>query len=111
MGVYYFVFGYIFDPRVEGLPDNGFITYLAVGLWPWMTFSEAVLASVNTISNRKDLLGKVRIDLRQVVLAGVTSHFILHGIGFIAVLILLQVLGRLTTDIHLLFLLLPFLIL
>lgn len=111
LGVYYFVFGYIFDPRVEGLPDNGFITYLAVGLWPWMAFSEAVLASVNTISNRKDLLGKVKIDLRQVVLAGVTSHFILHGIGFIAVLILLQSIGRLSADIHLLFLLLPFLIL
>jgi len=106
--VYYLVFGYIFKARVPDLPQELFITYLAVGLWPWMAFSEAVLGSLMTILNRKDLLGKVKIDLRQVLLAGVTTHFILHGIGFIAILLLLMGIDRLTPQWSLLLLILPY---
>ncbi len=107
--VYYLVFGFIFKARVPDLPQELFITYLAVGLWPWMAFSESVLASLMTILNRKDLLGKVKIDLRQVLLAGVTSHFILHGIGFIAILLLLMGIDRLTPQWSLFLLILPYL--
>lgn len=106
--VYYLVFGFIFKARVPDLPQDMFITYLAVGLWPWMAFSESVLGSLMTILNRKDLLGKVKIDLRQVLLAGVTGHFILHGIGFIAILLMLMVMGRLTPQWSLLLLILPY---
>lgn len=109
--VYYLVFGFIFKARVGDLPEELFITYLAVGLWPWMAFSEAVLGSLTTIINRKDLLGKVKIDLRQVLLAGVTSHFILHGIGYMTIIILLMVFDRLVPQWSLLWLILPYIIL
>ena len=107
--VYYLVFGFIFKARVPDLPQELFITYLAVGLWPWMAFSEAVLGSLMTILNRKDLLGKVKIDLRQVLLAGVTTHFILHGIGYIAILLLSMGIDRLTPQWSLFLLILPYL--
>ena len=106
--VYYLVFGFIFKARVPDLPQELFITYLAVGLWPWMAFSEAVIDSLMTILNRKDLLGKVKIDLRQVLLAGVTTHFILHGIGFIAILLMLMGIDRLTPQWSLFLLILPY---
>lgn len=107
--VYYLVFGFIFKARVPDLPQELFITYLAVGLWPWMAFSEAVIGSLMTILNRKDLLGKVKIDLRQILLAGVTTHFILHGIGFIAILLMLMGIDRLTPSWSLFLLILPYL--
>ncbi|MCX7544073.1 ABC transporter permease [Marinicella gelatinilytica] len=109
--VYYLVFGFIFKARVGELPEELFITYLAVGLWPWMAFSEAVLGSLMTVLNRKDLLGKVKFDLRQVLLAGISSHFILHGIGYLTIIVLLMVFERLTPHWSLFLLILPYAIL
>jgi ABC-type polysaccharide/polyol phosphate export permease len=108
--IYNFVFGTIFKARVEGLPDGAFITYLAIGLWPWMAFSESVLNAITAVVNRKDLLGKVRLDLRHVVLSGTTANFILHGIGFLAILIILSLMGKLTMGWHLLLMLIPMLV-
>ena len=105
--IYNFVFGTIFKSRIADLPENAFITYLAVGLWPWMAFSESILNAITAVYSRKDLLGKVKIDLRHVVLAGTTANFILHGIGFIAILILLMAFGRLTPSVDLFLLLAP----
>ncbi len=109
--IYNFVFGTIFGSRIPDLPENAFITYLAVGLWPWMAFSESVLSSINAVVNRKDLLGKVKIDLRNVVVAGTTANFVLHGIGFIVILVMLTLMGRLTMSFELLLLFFPLLLL
>jgi len=109
--IYSFVFGVIFKSRVPNLPDNAFVTYLALGLWPWMAFSESILNAITAVTSRKDLLGKVKIDLRHVVVSGVTANFILHGIGFIAILILLMVLGRLVPSFELFLLVIPLLLL
>lgn len=105
--IYNLVFGIIFKARVPELPENAFVAYLAIGLWPWMAFSESILNAITSVVSRKDLLGKVKIDLRQVVLAGTTANFILHGIGFLAILILLIVLGKLPASFDLLLLLIP----
>lgn len=105
--IYNLVFGIIFKSRVPDIPENSFVAYLAIGLWPWMAFSESVLNSITSVVSRKDLLGKVKIDLRHVVLAGTTANFILHGIGFLAILILLTALGKLPLSVELIFLLIP----
>lgn len=105
--IYNLVFGIIFKARVPELPENAFVTYLAIGLWPWMAFSESILDAITAVVSRKDLLGKVKIDLRQVVLAGTTANFVLHGIGFIAILLLLILLGKLPASFDLLLLIIP----
>jgi len=105
--IYAFVFGIIFKARVPNLPDNAFVTYLAMGLWPWMAFSESVLQSITAVHNRKDLLGKVKMDLRHVVMAGTTANFVLHGLGFLAIILLLMLLGRLEPSMQLFLLLVP----
>ena len=109
--IYNFVFGTIFGSRIPDLPDNAFITYLAVGLWPWMAFSESILNAITSVVSRKDLLGKVKVDLRHVVLAGTTANFILHGIGFVVILLMLMLFGRLEPSMDLLLLLIPLLVL
>jgi lipopolysaccharide transport system permease protein len=108
--IYNFVFGTIFKARVASLPDGAFITYLAIGLWPWMAFSESVLNAITAVVNRKDLLGKVKMDLRHVVLSGTAANFILHGIGFVAIIIILSLMGKLTLGWHLLLMLIPMLV-
>lgn len=109
--IYNFVFGTIFGSRIPDLPENAFITYLAVGLWPWMAFSESILNSITSVVSRKDLLGKVKVDLRHVVLAGTAANFILHGIGFVAILMILMLFGRLTPSFDLILLVVPLVLL
>lgn len=109
--VYYFVFTQIFSPRIGEGEQISFIAYLAIGLWPWMAFSEALSRSVTSISERKDLIGKVKIDLRVVLLANITAIYIFHVIGFIIVVSVLMLFSQLTFSFLFLLFVFPFLIL
>ncbi len=92
--IYTVVFEKIFKARIPEAENVGFIVYLALAFWPWIAFSESILKSITTITSKKDLIGKVRIDLRQVVFATVTSVFIINLIGYALVLIILMIVGK-----------------
>lgn len=102
LAVYAFVFSTIFKARIPEAGDIGFVPYLAIAFWPWTAFSEAVLRANNSITTNAALIGKVAFATEQIPLATVTATFIMHLIGYLAVLIVLQLMG---TDIHWLFLL------
>ena len=106
--IYYFVFGFIFKSRVPDYPESQFITYLASGLWPWFAFSESVLKSVTSLTDKKDLIGKVKVDLKTMVLASTSANFLLHFIGFIVVMAALILFGLVAWHLNLLLLLIPF---
>ena len=106
---YNFVFSYIFKARVPEVEDGNFITYLAVGLWPWMAFSEGLMRSVTSVTERKDLLGKVNFDFKVLVYAAVSGIFTLHVIGYIFVLSILMAVGKLAPSWDLLLLIIPLL--
>ncbi len=102
LAVYAFVFTQIFKARI---PDSGgvsFVAYLAIAFWPWTAFSEAVLKSSSSITSHAALVSKVAFAREQLPLATVTATFLMHGAGYLAVLLVLQILG---TDIQ--WLLLP----
>jgi len=103
LAVYAFVFSTIFKARIPEAADIGFVPYLAVAFWPWTAFSEAILKANNSITANGALIGKVAFATEQIPLATVTATFIMHLIGYIAVLIVLQLMG---TSIHWLYLLL-----
>jgi len=93
LAVYGFVFGVIFRARVpEGL-DIPFVAWLAVALWPWLAFSEAVLRGSRSILEHSSLISKVAIRRELLVISSVTSAFLLHMVGYLAVLLALHVLG------------------
>lgn len=97
LAVYAFVFTQIFKARI---PDSGgvsFVAYLAVAFWPWTAFSEAVLKSSASISAHGELVSKVAFAREQLPLATVTATFLMHGVGYLAVLLVLRILG---TEIH-----------
>ena len=103
LAVYAFVFSTIFKARLPEAEDIGFVPYLAVAFWPWTAFSEAILRANNSITTNAGLIGKVAFATEQIPLATVTATFIMHMIGYLAVLIVLQLMG---TNIHWLYLLL-----
>lgn len=86
--IYWFVFDKIFTARFSKEEQSvGFIVYLAIGFWPWLAFSESFLASITSVSEKSDLIGKIKIDLKTPVLATITAKFLLHMIGYVLILI------------------------
>jgi len=97
LAVYAFVFSTIFKARIPEAGDIGFVPYLAIAFWPWTAFSEAILKANGSITANGALIGKVAFATEQIPLATVTATFVMHLIGYIAVLIILQLMG---TSIH-----------
>ena len=93
LAVYAFVFSTIFKARIPEAADIGFVPYLAIAFWPWTAFSEAILRANNSITANSALIGKVAFATEQIPLATVTATFIMHLIGYLAVLIVLQLMG------------------
>lgn len=97
LAVYAFVFTTIFKARIPDAGTGGFVPYLAVAFWPWTAFSEAVLRSSNTISANAALIGKVSFPSELLPLSTVTATFMMNMLGYLAVLLVLQLMGA---DIH-----------
>ncbi len=97
LAVYAFVFTQIFKARIPDSGGVGFVAYLAVAFWPWTAFSEAVLKSSSSITGHSELVSKVAFAREQLPLATVTATFLMHGVGYLVVLAVLQMLG---TSIH-----------
>lgn len=87
--VFAVVFVHIFRARVPGLDERGYVAFLALGMWPWFAFSEAVARGASALTDSAGLLGKVAVSTWDVVTARVIGAFIIHGVGFIAIMLLL----------------------
>ena len=89
--VFAVVFVHIFKARVPGLDERGYIAFLALGMWPWFAFSEAVARGSTALTDNAGLLGKVAVSTWQVVTSRAIGAFIIHGVGYLAVVILLAI--------------------
>ncbi len=87
--VFALVFVHIFKARVPGLDERGYIAFLALGMWPWFAFSEAVARGTSGLTDNAGLLDKVAVSTWQVVAARVIAAFIVHGLGFLLVTLVL----------------------
>lgn len=97
LGVYAFVFTTIFKARIPGLEPGAFVPFLAIAFWPWTAFSESVLRASNVVTANAALIGKVSFSTELLPLSAVTATFLMHMVGYAAVLVVLQLTG---TDIH-----------
>jgi ABC-type polysaccharide/polyol phosphate export permease len=93
LAVYAFVFTTIFKARMPDAEGVGFVPYLAIAFWPWTAFSEAVLRSSNSIAANAALIGKVAFPGELLPLSTVTASFLMNMAGYLAVLIVLQLMG------------------
>jgi len=95
LAIFAFVFSQVF--RV-GVPREysgvTYTTFVAVSLWPWIMFSEALQRAMGSVAANAGLIRKVAFPHRLLVYAAVLATFAVHSIGFIAVIIVLRALGE-----------------
>ena len=85
LAVFALVFAQIFKARVPGLDERGYVMFLALGMWPWLAFSEGIARGMTALTDQAGLLNKVAVSAWDVVAARVFAAFIVHGVGFLVV--------------------------
>jgi lipopolysaccharide transport system permease protein len=94
LGVYSVVFVEILKVRLPGSENIDIVPFLVAALWPWTAFAESLMRSVTTFPENAGLLSKVAMPRELLVLSPVSSTFLLHFTGFVAVVALLAALGK-----------------
>lgn len=91
LAIYSYVFLNVFRARLpaEEFGELGFVPFLAMGLWPWVAFSESLLRAINAIPENAGLLGKVALPRPLLVFSPVLAGFLIHGLGLLAVIAIL----------------------
>lgn len=93
LGVYSVVFGQIFDARAPEALGVPFVGWLAVALWPWLAFSDAVLRASESMTEHAALISKVPMRRELLVISSAAASFALQMIGYVAVLVVIATLG------------------
>lgn len=92
LAIYSVVYVYVFRaPAPAG--GIGIVPFLAIGLWPWNAFAEALLRATNSVPENAALIGKIALPREVLVVAAVSSSFLLHGLGFCAICVALRLWG------------------
>jgi len=93
LALFALVFVHIFKARVPGLEGNGYVAFLALGMWPWFAFAESVGRASGALVEQAGLLGKVAVPPAVLIAARATTPFLIHFAGFVLVLAALPLLG------------------
>ena len=95
MGLYVFVFTYVFPSRAQQLNEdmpNSTVTYILAGLIPWLAFAESMAKGTGTIVNEAGLVKQVVFPIEilpvKSVLATCLSQLVATGILLLYVVIL-----------------------
>ncbi|WP_395684250.1 ABC transporter permease [Dokdonella sp.] len=94
LAVYSLVFVHIFKARVPGADAPGYVPFLVTALWPWTAFAEAILRSTTAVQDNAALIGKVALPREVLVVAAVCSSFAIHVAGFVAIVVVMGLLGE-----------------
>ena len=94
LAVYAVVFEYIFSVRTpNAMPNQPYVLFVAVALWPWLAFSEALSRSTVAVQNHGALVKKVAFPHELLVYSAVLSSFAIQVCGFAVVLVVLALAG------------------
>lgn len=95
LAIYAFVFSQIFRVGVpQGFPGVSYTAFVAVALWPWITFSEGMQRAMGSIGANAGLIRKVAFPHRLLVYASILACYAVHLAGFMAVLVALALMGE-----------------
>lgn len=94
LALYAVVFEAVFKVKVPNLSlGQPYVLFIALALWPWMAFQEAVTRGTTAVQHNGALVKKVAFDHELLIYCAVLSCFAIHGIGFAVVLVVLGMLG------------------
>ena len=94
LAIYGYVFGEIFKVRFPEADAVGFLGYLALGMWPWIAFSESVNRAIKAVRGNAALVHKTALPHEIFVYATVIATFLTHLAGYAAVMLVLALMGK-----------------
>jgi len=94
LAIYGYVFGEIFKVRFPEADAVGFLGYLALGMWPWIAFSESVSRAIKAVKDNEALVHKTALPHEIFVYSTVLATFLTHLAGYTAVMLVLALLGK-----------------
>jgi lipopolysaccharide transport system permease protein len=93
LAVYGFVFVVVLHAPVPGAAASGFVPFLVMGLWPWNALAEGVTRAATAIQDHAALIGKVALPRQILVVARVAASFLVQIVGFVAIVLVLRLVG------------------
>jgi len=93
LAVYALVFGVIFRARAPSDLNVPFVAWLAVAMWPWLGFSDAIQRASESIPRHSALISKVPIRRELLTLSSALGAFVLQAAGYAFVLLAIALLG------------------
>ena len=94
LALYAVVFEAVFKVKVPNLSlGQPYVLFIALALWPWMAFQEAVMRGTTAVQQNSALVKKVAFDHELLIYSAVLSSFAVQGVGFAVVLVVLGVVG------------------
>jgi ABC-type polysaccharide/polyol phosphate export permease len=93
LGIYTVLFRSIFRISFPELEQQPFVAFVAVVLWPWLAFQEAVQRGSKAIQAHAALVRKVAFSQELLVAAAVTATFTVHLAGYALALAVLAAFG------------------
>lgn len=95
LAVYSFVFTAVFRVQLPAQAGGAsYVAFVAVALWPWIMFSESVVAAMSCVRQNAGLIRKVAFPHAILVYATVLSTFAVHLVGYAAVVMVLKATGE-----------------
>jgi len=91
MFVYIVIFGQLMGGRLPGTSDmSAYGVYLAVGLIPWMSFSNTVIRSSSIFLDKKGVISKVKTNLPALLVYVNLSEIVTFLISMVVIFIILM---------------------
>jgi ABC-type polysaccharide/polyol phosphate export permease len=94
LAIYGYVFGQIFKVRFPEAEAIGFLGYLALGMWPWIAFSDSLGRAIKAIKSNAALVHKTAVPHEIFVYSKVLATFLIHLLGYAVVLFVLALMGK-----------------
>lgn len=96
LAIYAFVFVELLGARFGSRVGENVIAFLALGMWPWHAFSDAVSRGTTSLSGNAALLGQISVPRAWLVLVPSLGAALIHAASFVCVLLALVVMGKLS---------------
>jgi len=94
LAIFAAVFQYVFQVRLPNAsPEQPYVLWVALTLWPWLAFSEALSRGTVAVQQHGDLVKKVAFPQELLVYSAVLANLIVHAVGYATVLVLLWLWG------------------
>lgn len=93
LAVYALVFSLFLKIQLPPKYGTSYLAFLAVGLWPWIAFTESVTRGAGSLIQQGALITKTQLPRAWVPLATVSVSFALHFVALCVIVLLLKGLG------------------